>query len=68
MTPTAAAKAMPAATVTYVFAQRYNRSPERVAGLIVASTLLTFVALPALLWVAIRMAATGGGLLSVFGA
>ena len=40
---------MPAATVTYVFAQRYNRSPEQVAGLIVTSTVLVFLALPAIL-------------------
>ena len=46
---------MPAATVTYVFAQRYNRSPEQVAGLIVTSTVLVFLALPAILFVAISM-------------
>ncbi|MBN4048062.1 AEC family transporter [bacterium AH-315-O15] len=46
---------MPAATVTYVFAQRYDRSPEQVAGLIVTSTVLVFLALPAILFVAISM-------------
>ncbi len=47
---------MPAALVTYVFAERYNRSPERVAGVVVSSTVLTFAALPVLVWVAIRIA------------
>ena len=48
---------MPAATVTYVFAQRYNRSPEQVAGVIVTSTVMVFLALPAILFVAFNMSA-----------
>ena len=48
---------MPTAIVTYVFAQRFERSPEQVAGLVVASTMLTFAVLPALLWIALRIAA-----------
>lgn len=48
--------AMPSAVITYVFAQRYNRSPEQVAGLIVASTLMTFALLPVLLWIGIHIA------------
>ncbi|MEM7775732.1 MAG: AEC family transporter [Pseudomonadota bacterium] len=49
--------AMPSAIVTYVFTERYGRDPEKVAGLIVASTVLTFAILPFLLWVAIGIAA-----------
>ena len=52
---------MPAAVVNYVFAERYGRAPERVAGLILASTLLTLAALPGLLWVALHLAASEGG-------
>ncbi len=48
--------AMPSAIVTYVFAERYGRDPEKVAGLIVASTLMTFAALPALLWAGLSIA------------
>ncbi|WP_299484235.1 AEC family transporter [uncultured Roseibium sp.] len=48
--------AMPSAIVTYVFAERYERDPEKVAGLIVASTLLTFAVLPALLWIGLTIA------------
>lgn len=47
---------MPAALVTYVFAERYGRSPEQVAGLVVSSTLLTFAALPLLVFVALEIA------------
>jgi hypothetical protein len=48
--------AMPSAIVTYVFAERYNRDPEKVAGLIVVSTLMTFVTLPGLLWLGLNIA------------
>jgi predicted permease len=41
---------MPVAVFSYLFAVRYNRSPEEVAGTVVISTLLSFVTLPALLW------------------
>lgn len=53
---------MPAAVVNYVFAQRFNRAPEQVAGLILASTLLTLAALPGLLWIALRIAESPDGL------
>ncbi|GAB5375651.1 MAG: AEC family transporter [Acuticoccus sp.] len=49
---------MPAALVTYVFAERYQQSPERVAGLVVSSTVFTFALLPGLVMVAMRIAAT----------
>ena len=42
--------AMPVAVFSYLFAVRYNRSPEEVAGTVVISTLLSFLTLPALLW------------------
>lgn len=41
---------MPAAVFNYLLAQRYGQSPEAVAGLVVASTALSFVTLPTLLW------------------
>jgi hypothetical protein len=41
--------AMPVAVFNYLLAQRYGRSPEDVAGLVVVSTLLSFVTVPALL-------------------
>jgi hypothetical protein len=42
--------AMPAAVFNYLFALRYERSPEEVAGMVVASTLLSFLTLPLLMW------------------
>ncbi len=41
---------MPNAVFNYLFAKQYNAEPEGVAGMVVVSTLLTFLALPALLW------------------
>jgi hypothetical protein len=41
---------MPAAVFNYLFALRYERSPEEVAGMVVASTLLSFLTLPLLMW------------------
>ena len=49
--------AMPSALVTYVIAQHHGRSPERVAGLVVASTVLNFACLPFLIAAAIHVAA-----------
>lgn len=42
--------AMPAAVFNYMLALRYDRSPQRVAGLVVVSTVLSFVSLPLLMW------------------
>lgn len=42
--------AMPVAVFSYLFAVRFNRSPEEVAGAVVMSTALSFLTLPALLW------------------
>lgn len=47
---------MPSAIVTYVFAERYQQSPNRVAGAVVMSTLMTFCCLPLLVWAALWMA------------
>lgn len=41
---------MPIAVFSYLFAVRYNRSPEEVAGTVVISTALSFLTLPLLLW------------------
>ncbi len=42
--------AMPVALHNYVFAQRFERRAEKVAGMVLASTALSFVTLPLLLW------------------
>jgi predicted permease len=47
---------MPAAVFNYVFAQRNNRDPEKVAGVILLSTLMSFATLPLLVAAAIRLA------------
>ena len=41
--------AMPVAVFNYLWAVRYNTAPEVVAGLVLASTALSFVTLPLLL-------------------
>ncbi|MFT5034041.1 MAG: putative permease [Bacteroidia bacterium] len=41
--------ATPAAVFNYLLAQQYQRSPEAVAGLVMASTLLSFVSIPLVL-------------------
>jgi predicted permease len=48
--------AMPSALITYVIAQHYGRNPERVAGLVVSSTVLNFACLPFLISTAIYLA------------
>lgn len=42
--------AMPVAVFNYLLALRYGRAPEAVAGMVVMSTLLGFLLLPAILW------------------
>ena len=42
--------AMPVAVFSYLFAVRYDRSPEEVASTVVISTVLSFLSLPLLLW------------------
>ena len=41
---------MPVAVFNYLFAVKFNRSPEQVAGMVVVSTLMAFVTLPGLLY------------------
>jgi predicted permease len=41
--------AMPAAVINYLFAEKYNRHPDEVAGVVVASTTISLVALPMIL-------------------
>ena len=41
---------MPVALHNYVFAQRFERRPDEVAGMVLASTALSFLTLPLLLW------------------
>jgi len=46
---------MPAAIFNYLFALQFHRSPEVSAGIIVSSTLLSFLSLPALVWFAVKV-------------
>ena len=48
---------MPSAVFNFVFAERFQRSPEKVAGLVMSSTVLSLLTLPALVWVVLRFAA-----------
>jgi predicted permease len=41
---------MPVAVFSYLFAVRYERKPEEIAGAIFISTILSFLTLPLLLW------------------
>ncbi|MFH1806393.1 MAG: AEC family transporter [Pseudomonadota bacterium] len=41
---------MPVAVFCYLFAQLYNREPEEVAGIVIASSFLAAIILPGLLW------------------
>ena len=41
--------AMPVAVSSYLFAEKFNRLPEEVAGMVVVSTAISFVTLPFLL-------------------
>ncbi|OSQ43417.1 AEC family transporter [Thalassospira sp. MCCC 1A01428] len=41
---------MPVAVFCYLFAQLYDNDPEEVAGVVIASTFLAAISLPALLW------------------
>ncbi len=47
---------MPVAVFNVVFARHFNRSPEKVAGLVVLSTLMVFVLLPVFVWIALWLA------------
>ncbi len=47
---------MPVAVFNFVFAKHFDRSPEKVAGVVVLSTLLVFLLLPVFVWIALRLA------------
>lgn len=47
---------MSAAVINMIFAERFARAPERIAGVIVVSTMLTLAGLPGIVWVALRLA------------
>lgn len=47
---------MPIAVFNFVFAKHFGRSPEKVAGVVVFSTLLAFFLLPGFVWIALRLA------------
>lgn len=46
--------AMPVAVFNYLFALKYDRAPGEVAGMVLVSTLLSFLTMPALLWYVLR--------------
>jgi len=46
---------MPIAIINYVYAERFQHNPEQVAGTVVASSILTFACLPALVWAALTI-------------
>lgn len=46
---------MPSAIVHFLMAERFGRSPEIVAGIIMVSTLLTLAGLPVIVWVAMTL-------------
>lgn len=48
---------MPVAVINIIYAERFGRSPERIAGVIVVSTVTTLAALPLLVWAASIIAA-----------
>lgn len=44
---------MPVAVFNYLFAMQYNRNPQEVAGMVMISTLLSFLLIP-LIWIALQ--------------
>jgi predicted permease len=46
---------MPAAVFNYVFAERFDREPDKVAAVILLSTLLSVASLPLLVGVALSL-------------
>ena len=45
--------AMPVAVFNYIYAELHDNRPQEIAGVVLVSTLLSFVTLPALLWFSI---------------
>lgn len=52
---------MPAAVFNYMLALRYQRDPNAVAGIVIVSTLLSFLLLPLLLWLVLPAGAPVAG-------
>ncbi|MDB4213513.1 AEC family transporter [Octadecabacter sp.] len=50
---------MPTAIVNYIYAERFSEHGTVVSGAVVASTLLTFLCLPGLIWASIWIAGNG---------
>ena len=48
--------AMPVAVFNFIFAERYGRNPEKVAAVILLSTLISFATLPLLVGFALQLA------------
>jgi predicted permease len=46
--------AMPVAVMNYLFAERYGKEPEDVAGIVTVSTVMSYVTLPIVLWYLLR--------------
>jgi hypothetical protein len=53
--------AMPAAMFSYLFAARYDRAPDEVAGIVLMSTLLSMLTLPLVVAYVLHAAAAGTG-------
>ncbi|MEO9899683.1 AEC family transporter [Nisaea sp.] len=51
---------MPVAIFPYLFAVRYNREPETIAGCVIVSTIIGFVTMPGLLYLVFRLSGTAG--------
>lgn len=51
---------MPVAVFPYLFAVRYNREPETIAGCVIVSTIIGFVTMPGLLYLVFRLSGTAG--------
>ncbi len=47
---------MPVAVFNFVFAKHFGRSPEKVAGVVVFSTVLVFTLLPGFVWISLWLA------------
>ena len=47
--------AMPSALVTYVLAERFDREANKIAGLVVTSTIISLIFLPLIIWGAISI-------------
>jgi len=52
---------MPSAVFNYMLALRYQREPNAVAGVVIVSTLLSFLLLPLLLWLVLPGGVHPGG-------